>query len=134
MGPYLLQLSDDFIKYKLKNVLTLRSTYSIRIYELLKQYENIGKRFFTLKDLRKILDIPSDKLTRFYDFKRLVLLKAQGDLKYNTDLSFEFNLVKTGREVTGLEFIIQSRKVALDDAGVPEGMHFVLEMFPKQHR
>lgn len=134
MKPYLLQLRDAFIKYKLKNVLTLRSTYSIRIYELLKQYESIGKRSFTLDDLRKILDIAADKMTRFHDFKRLVLLKSQEDLKKHTDISFTFKLVKKGRMVNTIEFTILPQKVDLESAKEPEGLGFLIALVPEQHR
>ena len=37
MRPYLLNLKETFTSYRAENVLTLKSFYSIRIYELLKQ-------------------------------------------------------------------------------------------------
>ena len=43
MKPYLLELKSRFLVYDVKNILKLPSTYSIRIYELLKQYERIGE-------------------------------------------------------------------------------------------
>jgi len=42
--PQLLQLQDKFKTYDIQYIIPLRSVYSIRIYELLKQYENIGTR------------------------------------------------------------------------------------------
>ena len=135
MKPYLLQLRDAFIKYQLKNVMPLRSTYSIRIYELLKQYENIGKRTFTLTGFRTILGITSEKLTRFHDFKKRVLLKAQQDLKNHTDLSFSFKVIKAARKVTSIEFIIKSQKLTIEhtcEDGVD--IHNLFEFVPDQHR
>ncbi|MBF8984828.1 replication initiation protein [Lutibacter sp. B2] len=43
LKPYLLQLKENFTTYRLKNIVQLKSYYSIRIYELLKQYG--AKRF-----------------------------------------------------------------------------------------
>ena len=57
LKPYLLQLKTIFTYYELENILQLRGMYSIRIYELLKQYESIGKREFSLDDFKKILII-----------------------------------------------------------------------------
>ena len=36
--PYLLQLKKRFTRYQLKNILYLKNKYSIRLYELMKQY------------------------------------------------------------------------------------------------
>lgn len=43
LKPYILQLKEKFTRTKLVDVLSLRSIYSIRIYELLKQYETLKK-------------------------------------------------------------------------------------------
>jgi plasmid replication initiation protein len=52
MKPYLLQLKERFTTYRLKEVIQLKSSFSIRIYELLKQYEKIGERIFLLETIR----------------------------------------------------------------------------------
>ncbi len=57
LKPYLLHLKECFTSYKLENVVKLDSMYSIRIYELLKQYQKIGGRTFNIEELRKILGI-----------------------------------------------------------------------------
>jgi plasmid replication initiation protein len=61
LKPYLLQLKSRFKPYQLRNVISLNSFYSIRIYELLKQYENIGNRTFEINELREML-----VLSRYY--------------------------------------------------------------------
>jgi plasmid replication initiation protein len=79
LKPYLLQLKSHFTQYQLENVAKLRSNYSIRIYELLKQYEgtNQQERIFNLDELRAILGIEDNKHKRFGDFKRHVLEVAK---------------------------------------------------------
>lgn len=42
---------------ELKHVMSMKSTYSIRIYELLKQYEVIGNREIAIDDLRLMCGI-----------------------------------------------------------------------------
>ncbi len=109
LKPYLLQLKSRFTQYDIHNVLQLQSYHSIRIYELLKQYEKLGERFISVKGLKEILKI-EDKYSLYADFKRYVILQAQKELRKNTDLDFEFEEIKTGRKVTHLKFKIIRHK------------------------
>jgi len=63
LKPYLLQLKEFFTKYRLQNVIRLKSSYSIKLYELLKQYENIGRREFTLDDLRQKFGLKKKRIS-----------------------------------------------------------------------
>jgi plasmid replication initiation protein len=51
LKPFLLQLKREFVKYELGNVIHLKRTYSIRIYELLKQHQKFGNRKFDIQTL-----------------------------------------------------------------------------------
>jgi len=68
LKPYLLGLKKCFTRYQLGNVIKLKSFYSIRIYELLKQYEQIKVRIFALEKLREVLGIPLKKYKLYADF------------------------------------------------------------------
>lgn len=105
LKPYLLALKKEFTRYQLKNVIRLKSSYSVRIYELLKQYQSIGTRFFTIEELRALLNIPDDKLNVYSNFRVTVIEKAKKEL-VKTDIFFDYKPVKTSRRVTGIEFII----------------------------
>lgn len=118
---FFLELKDKFTSYQLENVVRLNSVYSIRIYELLKQYERIKKRKLTLMELRAFLGIEPTKYKQYGHFKSKVLLVAQNEINNNTDISFLFNEIKTGRKVTSIEFIINSNshqmiEVVLDES------------------
>lgn len=108
LEPHLLQLKGHFVKYQLKNIIQLKSTYSIRIFELLTQYRKIGSRRFKLDDLKTILGIKSDEYKLYKNFKTKVLNVAQKELPQKTDLNFTFNEIKTGCKVTTIEFLIYS--------------------------
>lgn len=110
LKPYLLKLKEFFTKYQLKNIIQLKRSYSIRIYELLKQYEKIGERAFNLEKLKKVLGIKPDKYKLYGHFKEKILKPAQKELKQQTDIRFEFKEKKAGRKVEGLIFLIQSNK------------------------
>ncbi|MGG4409421.1 replication initiation protein [Niallia taxi] len=105
---FFLELKDKFTSYQLENVVRLNSVYSIRIYELLKQYERIRKRKLTLMELRTFLGIEPTKYKQYGHFKSKVLLVAQNEINNTTDINFQFNEIKTGRKVTSIEFIINS--------------------------
>lgn len=111
--PYLLNLDTRFTKYLLKNIIGLNSIYSIRIYELLKQYEKIKKRVIKLEDLKKMLGIADDQYKLYGHFKQRILLKAKEELAENedTDIYFDFEELKRGRKVTAIKFIIKEKEV-----------------------
>lgn len=101
----LLELQSFYSKYDIRNIISLRSMYSFRIFELLKQYELIGKRSFAVDDLKEILCV-SDKYKLYSDFKKRVILKAEKDLKKFCDIAFSFEEKKRGRKVEKITFFI----------------------------
>lgn len=110
LKPFLLELKSHFTKYQLKNILKLNSAYSIRIFELLKQYEKIGIRTFDLNEIKETLGI-EDKYKAYKDFKRRVILQSQVEINNKTDINFEFEEIKNGKKVEKIKFIIKSKKV-----------------------
>jgi len=110
LKPYLLQLKKKFTAFRLENTLNLRSIYAIRVYELLKQYESIKKRNITIEELRKILGLKITEYKQYNHFKTRIILPAQRELKKKTDISFEFEEIKTGRTTTEILFHIYPNK------------------------
>jgi plasmid replication initiation protein len=105
LRPYLLELKREFTSYKLENVVKLKSSYAIRIYELLKQYEKLKERTFPLTELRKILGA-EDIYPAYANFKQRVLVPAQKELQKKTDIHFEIEEIKLGRKTDKVKFII----------------------------
>ena len=81
-------------------------TFTIRIYELLKQYQKIGARTFRLEELRFLLNIATNKYPKYGNLKQAVILPSQRELKAKTDLYFEFSELKQGHKVIALQFQI----------------------------
>lgn len=109
LKPFLLELSNKFTSYRLGNIIKLKSTYSIRIYELLKQYERVKKRTITLQTLRYYVDA-IHIYPNYANFKQRILTPVQIELNKNTDISFEFKEIKKGRKVDKIKFYIHSKK------------------------
>ena len=107
--PYLLQLKAKFTRYQLKNILYLKNKYSIRIYELLKQYEKIKSRDIGLDELKEVLMI-SDMYKDFRNFERAVIKKATDEINTYTDLTITYEKLKRGRTIIGIKFYISSKE------------------------
>jgi plasmid replication initiation protein len=105
LKPFLIELKNEFTIMNLDTLFMFSSSYSVRIYELLKQYQKIGTREFKVSELRRILNCTS-VYPSYGDFKRRVIAKAQKDMDQSGDLKFEFSEVKKGRSVHKLVFHI----------------------------
>lgn len=107
--PYLLQLKNKFTRYQLENILNLKSKYSIRLYELMKQYEKIGKREFKIEELKRILYCEG-MYSDFRNFNRVVLETTKSEINEFTDINIDYKRIKQGRKVIGLVYTIQPKE------------------------
>lgn len=55
--PLMFEFKNRYFTYELWNALRLKSPNQVRMYEILKQYEKIGTRTLTIKELRNLLGI-----------------------------------------------------------------------------
>jgi plasmid replication initiation protein len=85
----------------------MRSSYSKRIYLLLKEYAKIGKRTFNVRELQEILVVPDSHKTRYNKFKVSVLQKAEIDINKFTDLEVELSEKKLARKVVEVTYSIR---------------------------
>jgi plasmid replication initiation protein len=110
LKPYLLELKERFVQYSLKYILPLKSTYSIKIYQLLKEYEKLKERTFELEELQMLLQVPESYKIKYNDFKKKVLQIAERELKEHCDIYFEFEEIKKGRKVSEILFKIKKNE------------------------
>ncbi|HMT03405.1 MAG TPA: replication initiation protein [Burkholderiales bacterium] len=105
---YLIELKERFTVFRLENILRLGSSYAIKIYQLLKQYETLSTRTISIDELREILAIEyTYKL--YSDFKRKVLEISKKHINLHTDIQIEYEEVKLGRKVHKIIFHIKSK-------------------------
>jgi len=145
LKPYLLMLKGAYTKYQLINIIKLSSIYSIRIYELLKQYENIGMRILKIDELHLFLGLKNKKYNKYSDLKRIII-RAQQEISKKTDLNFNFSEYKDGRKVISITFYIKKNKQATqvveignviqESQNVSSSSDFetLLKLILKQHR
>ena len=91
--PLMFDFKDRYFKYELWNALRLKAPSQIRMYEILKQYETIGKREIEVKKLQELLGV---NYTRWDRFKAKVLDSCQQALKETTDIYYTYERGKTG--------------------------------------
>ena len=119
--PYMFQFKGHYFKYGLWNTLRLKSRNQLRMYEILKQYENIGYRIVSVADLKGWLGIGGNEYTRFGDFKADVLDVCQEALIQYTDIAFTYEPYgKKGRggKINQLKFNITKNKDYVDPLGL----------------
>lgn len=129
LAPYLFDLQSKFLSYGLKNILNMKSQYSIRIYELVKSYYDLkiaqsDRRSMKEKmarpktiewsididDLKKKLMV--DKIKSYSDygkFRQKVLEIAQKEINELTDINVYFEPIKKGRKVVAIRFQIVAK-------------------------
>lgn len=105
LKPYLLQLKREYTAYDLSNVLPMDSTYSIRLYELLRSYAYQGEFEISLPELKEMLCVSTD-YSIYNNFKVRVIDKAISEINYYTDLQVSFEPIRTVRTITALRFTI----------------------------
>ena len=93
LDTLMFDFKDRYFKYELWNALRLRSANQIRMYELLKQYEKLGRREIAVNELQELLGV---NYTRWDRFKKSVLDSCQQALQETTDICYTYTRGKTG--------------------------------------
>jgi len=112
LKPYLLNISNNFTSYHLDKIANLKSGYTIRIYELLKQYQKGWWWKVTIEKLKEILQIEPNQYQKYSHFKNKIILGTQKELEAKTDIKFSFEEQKKGRRVEVITFYILPNKQA----------------------
>lgn len=111
--PLMFEFKDKYFTYGLENVLILKSANQIRMYEILKQFENTGFRIVTIEKLREYLGILPTEYPQYKDFRKEVLEICRKAIDENTDITFTYESHgKKGRggKVLALKFLISQNK------------------------
>lgn len=108
--PYIIDLKEKFTSFRLENVLYLRSSHAIKLYQILTQYKQIGEREITVDDLRSILGISDEKAYKqFGHIKRNILEISKREINEKTDLIMSYSVIKQSRKVVAIKFKITQK-------------------------
>jgi plasmid replication initiation protein len=109
LKPYLLQLKEKFTAINVIDLMQFKSVHAIRIYELLKQYQDIGERVLSIEEIKDCCGVKG-KHKQYVDFEKYLLLIAQREINEKSDIHFEFERIKPSRKIEGIKFIISKNK------------------------
>lgn len=107
--PYLTQLKGQFTQYQLNHISRFSSVHTIRLYEMFTQYKKLGERYISIEDLKKWLQL-EDKYDRYNNLNQWVLIPALTEINDKSDLFVEYQSIKRGRKIVGIEFNITNEK------------------------
>lgn len=116
MSGLLLELRACFTQYNLLEYLTLPSTYSQKLFEILKSWSNTPEVVLPVAELHRLLDTPVSFRADFRQFRTRVIEKAHKDIHEKTSLRFEWEPVKAGRSVEAIRFLFAPGRKALAEA------------------
>ena len=134
LKPYLLQLKRCFTKYALKNILELKSKYAFRLYELLKQYQEVGTREFSIDELREKLGLKEGELKQWIHFKTRVLEISKREINSKTDLKIDYKTKKVKRKIEYIIFSIKGIKKEKIDDNQNDKYEDLIKLIPEQYR
>ena len=122
--PYLFKLKSNFTQIGFYVVMTLKSKYAKRIYEMLSQFRGKKAMYISVEELRTRLGL-TDKYLSWTNFVEKVLSVAEQELKEHSDLYFTYTAKKEGRRFTHLTLHIRkaSKLPACIPSALKEGKH-----------
>lgn len=104
--PYLLQLKREFTSYRLGNVARMNSTYSIRLYELLKERQRYQQREFSIEKLREHFALEDNQYPAYGNLKQRIINPSIKEINNKTDITVSLEEFKKGRRVVKVRFNI----------------------------
>lgn len=110
---YVRSLNRNFTGLKLETLYSFKSFYSMRIYELIKQWSNTKKEIiFKPSSLKELLGV--DKISgykNYTNFRKKVIDKAINEINEKSELDVEvIHDKKGGKSVKEIKFIIKNDK------------------------
>lgn len=115
LKPYLLGLKNHFTQYPIKNIIHLRNSHSIKLYEMLKsnQFKQDKSGYFKVTfdtdELRAKLGFyNSEMYPLFADFRKRIIEQAVKEINSNDDfLVSQIDYPRTGNKITHIVFHCQ---------------------------
>lgn len=106
-------LESHFTKYHLDQVSNFKSKYSLRIFELVIKWLNVGiTQKYEITDFRRKLGLENNEYTSIAYLKRDVIDKAVKEINSKSDLNISYEQFKDGRTITHIQFKVQKKATA----------------------
>lgn len=117
LQPYLLRLKSQYTQYQYNNIFSMRSVYSIRMFELI--LEQIHEKVIPKDGLIVKLSVQyikeclgcedNESYAKFSNFRARVIESSVKEINKKTFYSIDFSYEKSGRSVTGIIFYVNMK-------------------------
>lgn len=82
----------------------LNSKHSLALYEVLKDYQNIGRIRMEIDNFRKLVGVEAEQYKIFTMLKKRIIDTAIQEINEKTDLKVVYDLENEGRKITAIVF------------------------------
>jgi plasmid replication initiation protein len=106
---YISELNGRFTSYRLADVAQLKTSYAIRIYELIIRFNKTSVRWIDLVDFKNLLKL-DDKYPLFKDLNKRVIKPAIKEINASSNLLVHYSTQKKGRNISRLYFDFEEKK------------------------
>lgn len=125
--PLMFDFKDRYFTYELWNALRLKSANQLRMYELLKQYEKLGTRVFSIVELKELLGLDKNEYLRYNNLKSKIIDVCQEALEKYTDIKFTCEpagKLGQGGKIKNLRFTISRNENYIDPLSLADFIDF----------
>lgn len=111
IAPFIHHLAQiGYSTIAIDEALKFKRFYTIRLYELLMQWESTGLRLITIDDLRRAFDIEKNSYPKYKDFRVKVLDPSIKEIEKKTQWRIKNKPIKTGQKITSLRLSFEKDK------------------------
>lgn len=110
LSSYLLNLKGNFTTFYLNNIMKFKSKHTIRLFEYLYSYKNIGSVKLSVNDFRTIMGL-IDEYPNYRDLNKRVITPALNEINDSTNVDIEINLFvkRKNKAIDILDFSIKKK-------------------------
>lgn len=112
--PYLVEIKNNYTSMLLDTFGSLKSEYSLKMYEILSRWAFKGCLSIKLDELKNLLDVVG-MYDRYNNFSQRVLTPAVTEINAKTNLIVSVKPIRTGRAISELEFKIFDKSKAIPE-------------------
>lgn len=111
--PYFFDLKKNFTAMQLKATLSVTSKYAKRLYALACQWRSVGFKKLEIVEFKKMVGLidkkGNEQFERISDFKSKVLDIAKKQINAESDIYFDYELIKQGRSFKWVKIFVNSK-------------------------
>lgn len=111
-----------YVKLNLVIQRELNSKHSLALYEVLKDYQNLGNIRVEIDNFRRLVGVEQGQYKIFTMLQKRVIDMAVGEINQKTDLKVSYNLEREGRKITAILFKVHSTHQVETQASINEGI------------